>query len=187
MENHKSDFVYKLIKESGILNSEELPDELFDSFCKEYVSKSKERDSALVSYLRTTPNYFRCHLPFSKWVLSVTFDVVWYYDEIVLNDPILSVIDWEYDLEIKKNYLRDWLKLLVKNRTSVEGGFILLAGDLAIPSRRNLFSEQSKLILESSNIINEFEKDTLMLSKLSPINDNPKDNITQVDLSYEGI
>lgn len=188
----KSTFIFDLIDEFEIFNlsgsTNVFTDEAFNLFCKKYKSLSKQRDLYLFKYLKSTPNLFRTHLPHSKWALSMALNIVWYYDEIVISDPIIQLINSEKgELESKKHDLQDIIYFLKCCQESIEYGYLLFSGDHLTPDKTGQFERESKDLVNVPQVLNAFEQISILLKKPSPINDNPSDNLTQVEIIYDGL
>jgi hypothetical protein len=132
-----SAFIFDLIDDFQIFDlsgrANEFTDESFNAFCEKYSKLSEQRDLALLQYVNSTPSLFRTHLPHSKWSIAVAFNVVWYYDELIITDPVLQFINDKeldgLDLEKKKSRLQQLLTFLKNCRESIEGGFFLFSGN----------------------------------------------------------
>jgi hypothetical protein len=188
----KSSFMFDLIEEYQIFSSQGdanvLTDEDFASFCNKYKAESVKRDAALYQYVSTTPSFSRCHLPFSKWTLSMAFNVVWYYDELIINDPILDTINSSIaDKEQNKYRMQELLKFVVKFKETIKGGYILFAGNDIVPSKTGQFQNASEELLHDSQVLEWFEKYTVLGQKPAPINTNTEDNLTHLLAQYEGM
>lgn len=177
---------FEIFDSSGNVNV--FTDEAYYLFCKKYKDLSDQRDVLLFEYMNSTPNLFRCHLPHSKWVYGVIFSVVWYYDELIVSDPVLQLIDYETgNLEEKKFRLQSLLSFLKRCRESIEGGYLLFAGDKIIPNKTGLFENESESLANTPEVLNAFEKISMMMKKPSSINENPNDDLTQLEVIYEGL
>ena len=188
----KSAFIFDLTDEFQIFSlsgtANEFTDEAFYLFCDKYKSLSKQRDSALFQYLNSTPNLFRTHLPHSKWAIAVAFSVVWYYDELIVCDPVLQLINSdEANNERKKYNLQELLSFLKKCKDSIDGGYLLFAGDNIFPSKTGAFENDSKLLVEMPQVLDAYEQYCMMVKKPSPVNNNPNDNLTQLEIHYDGL
>lgn len=163
-------------------------DEAYNLFCEKYIVLSKKRDMSLSTYLKQTPNLFRTHIPPSKWTIAFSFQVVWYYDELVICDPVLQHIKAEKEnIEQKKYDLQHLLSYLKLCEDSIKGGYILFAGDSLFPSKTGVFDDESKILADIPEILKAFEKESLIIKRQSPINNNIKDNLTQIECIYEGL
>jgi hypothetical protein len=187
----KSSFIFDLTDEFKILGlsdqRNEFTDEAFNLFCDKYKLLSKKRDTALFQYLNSTPNLFRSHLPHSKWAIAVAFNVVWYYDELIVSDPVLQLINFDKTTLLqKKNDLQQLLIFLKRCKESIDGGFLLFSGDNITPDKTGLFDADSNLLVNVPEVTDAFEKISLMVKKTSPINENLADNLTQLEVIYHG-
>lgn len=186
-----SSFVFDLIKEFEIVTPKgeltEFTDEGLELFYNKYITHAGKRDLALNNYFQSTPNLFRTHLPFSSWSIPSAIQLVWYYDEIVINDPILQLQKLQRgNNAVLKKDLRTLLSMLLANKDSVTGGYILFAGEDIFPSQTGAFDQESKILTETPEVIKAYEQISLMVKKPSPINDNPIDNLIQIEVLYQG-
>lgn len=188
----KSSFIFDLIEEFKIFNplgnANEFTDEALFLFCDKYKMLSSQRDASLFRYLNSTPNLFRSHLPPSKWTFATAFNVVWYYDELILGDPILEVINYDKgDLEEKKQNLQRLFRLLKNCRSSIDNGYLLFAGENLTPRKTGQFEKESNIIINDPKVLESFQNISMMVKKPSPINNNPADNLTQIEIIYQGL
>jgi len=188
----KSSFIFDLTDEFQIFSlsgtANEFTDEAFNLFCDKYKSLSKQRDTALFQYLNSTPNLFRTHLPHSKWALAVAFSVVWYYDELIVSDPVLQLINSDKSTPEQKKYnLQQLLTFLKSCRESIDGGFLLFSGDNLTPDKTGLFETESNSLVNVPQVLDAFEQISMMVKKPSPINENLADNLMQLEIMYDGL
>jgi hypothetical protein len=188
----KSAFIFDLTDEFQIFSlsgtANEFTDEAFNLFCDKYKSLSQQRDTALFQYLNSTPNLFRTHLPHSKWAIAVAFSVVWYYDELIVSDPVLQLINSDKTTpEQKKYHLQQLLTFLKSCRESIDGGFLLFSGNDLTPDKTGLFEAESKSLVNVPQVLDAFEQISRMVKKSSPINENVADNLTQLEILYDGL
>jgi hypothetical protein len=189
-DQSKSDFIFDLIEEFKIFNNSgypnEITDETYHSFYKKYLELSSERDRALSLYLNLTENIFRCHMPRSKWVLGMSMQVVWYYDELVIGDPVLELLKSdEKSFDQKIYHLQMLLSFLKDCEESIKTGYLLLCGDDMISVRSNQFNHESQLLIENPHILDAFERASAFIKKPSPINNIPEDNLVQLETMYD--
>jgi hypothetical protein len=186
-----SDFIFRLAEEIGILTCELennlIPQVVFDDFSKQYISSALERDKSLLHHLSSSFPKFRCSLPPSKWAFGVAASVMWYYDEIIVGDPILQILHSEtLQQDQKKIQLRNLLGWLEQLKESITGGFLLFIdhSNLVNPSA---LQTETDLILGEQQILDQFLRITAMGKKQNPINDDPADNMLQLDVQYNGL
>lgn len=188
----KSGFIFDLIDEfeiftfSGTVN--EFTDEAYYAFSDKYKILSKQRDLSLFQYLHSTPNIFRSHLPHSSWSLSVAFNVVWYYDELIVSDPVLKLLNSDAEeLEKKKYKLVQLLSFLKECKGSIDVGYLLFSGEHITPDNTGFFEDASKSLVEIPEVYEAFERITILGKKPSPINGNIADNLTHLEVMYQGL
>ena len=92
---------------------------------------AKLRDSALARYLVNNPNRFRVHIPYNERVLRLASQVVWFYDELIIRDPVaVQLASSSNKLEEQKIKLRNLLQGLSVFRSSIEQGYLLFNSSL---------------------------------------------------------
>ena len=139
MTEHTSAAVFLLAADAGIplTPGEQAPleDEDFARFRERYLQWSAARDRALREHLDVTPTLFRVYLPYSRRVFGTAAQVVWYLDEIVVRDPVVTLLHSPTDsLESDKIRLRDLIQFLSRFRPWLEAGYILLHGRELVPA-----------------------------------------------------
>ena len=107
---------------------EPITDEAYAEFCQEYHSWASVRDKALRRHLELNSTLFRTFLPYTPRAFSLAGQVVWYFDEVIIHDPIGADIQID-DLEKSKIKLVENLQLLTQFRTHLDKGYVLLAGE----------------------------------------------------------
>lgn len=134
MGSIKSTFIFELAEKHGIDITSDKPfeftDEQYDKFCAEYMEEVSIRDRSLISYLTTNPKLFRTFLPWRDSLFLTILQVLWYYDEIIVYDPIVFEITHfkQQNNEENKSKLVNVLRALNRFKDSIESGFLLFAG-----------------------------------------------------------
>jgi hypothetical protein len=133
---------------------EEINDDAFVHFRKRYLAWAKERDAALRRYVAKKPTLFRCYVPYTDRVFRVAYQILWYFDEIIVRDPLVGHVQPgpEGDLRNRKRHLLQVLSVLSHFRESIESGYILLAGPAVIPPRSQEPPEIVSQLLESKDL-----------------------------------
>lgn len=126
-----SDFMFTLADKYGIAyaydNYKHITDEEYNGYMKEYAEYSRKRDDALKAYLLANPDKARTFVPWRGPVLETTLQIQWYYDELVLHDPVyiqLFHLNKE-SIEDNKYQLTALLNGMKKLRESMQSGFLL--------------------------------------------------------------
>ncbi len=191
MKDHsKSDFIFDLVDEFEMFSATGAPniftDEALIAFSYKYKSFSTQRDISLLRYLNQSPSLFRSIIPYSKWALGVAFNVVWYYDELIVNDPIIQILEDDHQsIENKKQRLRNVIVFLLKCKETINEGYILFAGNDLLPITTGNFENEAQQLLDSKDVTDAYEQITVLLRKNSPLNDIPEDDLTQLQAIYE--
>jgi hypothetical protein len=162
----RSSYIFTLAEEAGIPlgpgEQDVLEDEAFLQFCKRYRTWAKSRDRALSVYLTRTPSLFRCYLPDSSRVFQAARQVLWYLDEIVVQDPITTRLppsnrEDQRNEDTKAN-LRRTLQLLNHFRQSIDSGYLLFAGSDLIPSLGGKPPAQVHELLRRPDLVLELDQ-----------------------------
>jgi len=114
-------------------NEAEFTDESFLSFAEQYRTWASERDTAVLNYLSSDASrtLLRVRIPYSERAFYIANQVVWFYDEVVIRDPIEGLVrDASGDLANWKGNLTKTLRVLGLFRSAIEAGYVLLVGEL---------------------------------------------------------
>ena len=164
-QDYSSKFIFQLAEKYGIPADEniqiEFLDETYDNFCKEYIDCAQKRDSALKGYLLSTPRLFRSFLPWGPNVFITAFQIQWYYDELIIFDPIIfQILVWQTgDKEKDKQMLRMIFSFLSSFKDSISNNFLLFAGFNCFPNiPTKSFQHNYQRIASSPEIREELDK-----------------------------
>jgi len=131
MTNFTSDFIFSLADKYQIPMDNNKPAEFLDDsyfgFCKEYIEQCKIRDINLKQHLTEKPKLFRTFLPWRPYIFDTIFQTQWYYDELIIYDPIFFEINHfkSGNNEQDKEKLRQLLTFLFSLKYSINEGFLL--------------------------------------------------------------
>ena len=131
MTKYTSDFIFSLADKYQIpldgSKPAEFLDESYFSFCQEYLEHCKTRDINLKQHLTNKPNLFRTFLPWRAYIFDTVFQTQWYYDELIIYDPIFFEINHfkTGNNEEDKTKLRLLLSFLNSLKDSINEGFLL--------------------------------------------------------------
>ncbi|HXP52621.1 MAG TPA: hypothetical protein VN922_21890 [Bacteroidia bacterium] len=187
----KSTFIFDLIDKYQVVSSSALSqtftDVMFEAFSKEYIEMAERRDDSLNLYLVSNPKLFRCYLPPSKWTFGVAREVVWYYDELIIDDPICKIIN---DEGKTVNYKKETIARILSNmglfKECIEGGYLYFTSAHLIREKEGKYITKANDLLAYSDVQTAFENWSPMGQKRSPINDNPEDDLIQLQARYAG-
>src|SRR5262249_51227123 len=107
--------------------------DVYRAFRDRYLAWAAERDAALGAHLAEAPNAFRCALKYTDRVFATAYQVLWYFDEIVVPDPISRALSTDDASPNSLALVKRRLLILAKFRQSIECGYMLLAGPNLIP------------------------------------------------------
>lgn len=131
MTKYTSDFIFSLVDKYQIPLDNSKPtdflDESYLGFCQEYLQQCKTRDVNLKQHLTNKPNLFRTFLPWREYIFDTVFQTQWYYDELIIYDPIFFEINHfkTGNNEEDKTKLRQLLSFLNALKDSINEGFLL--------------------------------------------------------------
>lgn len=162
----RSSYLFDLAKEAGIPLQRgveaEFTDDAYLQFCTSYRKWIESRDAALRKYLSETSAKFRCYLPYNSRVFQLAYQTVWYLDEIVVRDPVVSVIGGQpserEDHESSKQGLRQIVQLLHCFAQAIDSGYMLLAGPTLIPSLASVHPPEIGRLLEVDTVREELDR-----------------------------
>ncbi len=160
-----SSFIFLLAEKYQIsidnLNQAEFSDESFLGFCKDYIEKSKVRDKDLKIHLTEKPNLFRTFLPWRENIFNTVLQLQWYYDELVIYDPIIFEINnfKTGNIEEDKSRLRQLLFFLNSLKESINEGFLLFGSyDTFVTTNKRSEENKFEALLSIPEIRNECDK-----------------------------
>ncbi len=128
--------MFQLARDAGIPldpgEEDVLEDQVLLQFCERWKSWAKKRDQAVQMHLGSSGSCFRSYLPYNSRTFRVAYETLWYFDELIVSDPLETVIcsvnPDEDDYEQKKQTLRETIQLLHRFRQALESGYLLLVG-----------------------------------------------------------
>jgi hypothetical protein len=139
----KSGFIFTLVEKYGLLeyrtNPTKIENETLKNFCKEYKEVSRNRDRDLSQYLLSSPTLFRTFIPYGHHFLNRVSEMVWYYDELLVSDPILLIVEKieqsnVIDIYNLKITLHNTIIFLETLKDCIDEGFILFGGEDFYPT-----------------------------------------------------
>lgn len=165
MKEHTSEFIFTLANKYQICidnnDPTEFSDENYFAFCKEYNEICIKRDTNLKNHLLSKPNLFRTFLPWRPYIFDTIFQLQWYYDELIIYDPISFEINYFKTeiIEDDKEKLKYLLTFLKTQETIIKEGFLLF-GSYDSFSINNKIIENNKFedLLSKPEIREECDK-----------------------------
>ena len=164
MKEYTSNFIFSLTDKYQIPLDDrpaEFLDETYHQFCQEYIELCKTRDNYLKQYLAANPKLFRTFLPWRAYIFETVFQTQWYYDELVIYDPIYFEITHFSTGNIEDNKLRLRQKLSFLNllKESIKEGFLLFGSyDAFVSSNSKLQDNNFEALLSIPEIREECDK-----------------------------
>lgn len=165
MTNFTSHFIFSLADKYQISLDNTKPfeftDESYFGFCKEYLEQCKIRDTNLKKHLIDKPNLFRTFLPWRAYIFDTVFQLQWYYDELVIYDPIYFEIKHfkTGNNEEDKSKLKQLLSFLSSLKDSISEGFLLFGSyDTFITSNEQINENNFHNLLSIQGIRDECDK-----------------------------
>src|ERR1051325_4341591 len=147
---------------------QELDETTFNEFAVKYIEYCELREVELSNYLREE-NYYRTFLPLSAYTASTIPHLVWYYDEILLPDPLLhSLTDPSYRSKARQVFAAQAISFLQDIQSSIKSRYVLLTDKgTGIDLQDQEIQKTSTLILGDKKIKESFLKEVMILEKPS--------------------
>lgn len=165
MTKYTSDFIFSLADKYQIpLDDSKLTeflDESYFGFCQEYLEQCKTRDINLKQHLKDKPNLFRTFLPWRAYIFDTVFQTQWYYDELVIYDPIFFEINHfkTGNNEEDKTKLRQLLSFLSSLKDSINEGFLLFGSyDTFASTNKQLEENKFETLLSVPELLEECDR-----------------------------
>lgn len=174
--NHTSEFIFSLSEKYGIPykhdNPVEIPDENYDGFCNDYIEYAKYRDENLKRHLLSKPTIFRTFLPWRPYIFDTVFQLQWYYDELVIYDPIVfEILNFKTgNKEEDKTKLREIISFLNFFNENISSGFLLFGSyDSLTTSTKSLTTNSFQELIALPEIREELDN-LVYISKMEKSN-----------------
>ncbi|WP_319479156.1 hypothetical protein [uncultured Draconibacterium sp.] len=174
--NHTSEFIFSLAEKYDIPFKHDKPseilDENYDGFCKEYIEVVKKRDKNLKNYLLKKPTIFKTFLPWSPYVFNTIFQIQWYYDELIIYDPIVfEILNFKTEnKEEDKHKLRELITFLNIFNDNISSGFLLFGSyDSFAKDSPDIKTNNLENLIELPDIREELDK-LVHISKMEKYN-----------------
>lgn len=147
------EFAFSLAADSGIPldPSMSISDESFERFRQEYSRLAGQRDAELRASLLSSQGQLRAHIPFSERTYSRALETSWFFDEMIVRDPVavslaraprLSQADAKEDL-------RTTLAHLSVARPALRAGYMRLFGPDLLP-----LTSDTQLEVDDRDVVN---------------------------------
>jgi hypothetical protein len=189
----RSTNLFRLAEECNVPFSideiESFTNESLSSFIEKYRSWAAERDKCLSDYLKKRSSSFRVYLPYSPQVFNLSYRTLWYFDEIIIRDPILYTLlpaKHQIPLDIKKRLIHI-LSLLSHFKDTIESGYILFAGDSILIREDVIKKEDIELLLQNESVRSALEKSVKFGHTVRKDNFGNDWNIYQISIEMCGI
>ena len=165
MTDCTSHFIFSLADKYQISLDNTKPSEFLDEnyygFCQEYLELCKIRDINLKRHLTDNPNLFRTFLPWRPYIFDTVFQLQWYYDELVIYDPVYFEINnfKTGNIENDKSELRQLLSFLALLKDSINEGFLLFGSyDTFLTSNKKIADNKFENLLSVPELRYECDK-----------------------------
>jgi len=148
---------------SAYVNPHEISNEDFLNFCTEYKEHTNIRDRNLIAHLQSSPVLFRTFIPYNQNLPQTLSQVVWYYDEIIIPDPLGVIISKKernnIEFQEDKEYVYGVIQFLKRFHDSIEEGFALLCIDKAFPEFDETIKENKQYLdlIKDQEVLRELE------------------------------
>jgi len=156
--SYKSSEIFSLIEDIGysIDSGAPLTDEQLETFISKYRFWSYHRDQAVVNYLTGTKKLFRGYIPFDQRALQTAIEISWYFDELVIYDPIkmwIGAVEKNKEVESAKYNIPQIFQILKRLRYALDEGYLILSGTPSHVIAEDPDPEIIKSLSENSDII----------------------------------
>lgn len=174
MKGYTSDFIFTLSEKYKISidpsSPSEFSDEQYYGFCNEYITLCEDRDRTLKQHLVNNPNLFRTFLPWREYVFDTVIQTQWYYDELIIYDPVyFEIQDFRTgDIESDKHSLKFILYNLNVLRDSILQGFLLFGSYDKFSNSSSIDSQRFSEILSQKEVREECDKLVGVYKMISP-------------------
>jgi hypothetical protein len=132
---HLSSGLFAIAEEVGIPlrpgTDEPLQEQQYEAFCEKYRSWAHQRDILLKEHLGRTRQTFRTLIPRTPRAHGVAYQVQWYFDEILIRDPVGLLVEQEpkdQQLEDRKIQLCQTIQGLASFLPAIRAGYLVLYG-----------------------------------------------------------
>ena len=138
MTDFRSHHALKLIADAGfplLGDSQHLSQENFLHLKASYEEWSRKRDANLLAHLNEKSTSFRVAPPYGDRVFGIAHNVSWYFDEVLVRDPITAILKQLENAPVHEQIqgVVRTAQLLMRSRSLLEAGYVLLYGPSAIP------------------------------------------------------
>lgn len=128
-----------------------------EGFLVEYRAFARQRDQALLDHLRATPTRFRSYVPFSPEAYRTALELIWYFDEILILDPVDR---WTSPEDLRRNNglmeaVVESLSLIWQMRDALDAGYIRFAGESILPPVSHAIDEVEVALLLAQTGVRE--------------------------------
>ncbi len=157
----------------------------FKEFAERYLELAGHREAILREYL-LSKDYYRTFMPVCSFTFNSINDVIWYYTEVLLCDPVLFMLnDPTMQDRGKQTQVVEAIHALLNLRPQIECGYILLTS-VGSGIDFESFTEQAKRVVEMPSIISGFESEFIIRKQPSILPDGRNLGIMQLMGEYHG-
>ena len=146
MDIYNPSSIFTFIENFGIKTDKnkkiQFGDNEFLDFKKEYIKWSDNRDIFLLDYLNKNPKLFRTYIPKINFEYKLASQIVWYFDELLIRDPIyFKLLNDNIDIQNQKETVVKALELLFYFKDLIDSGYLLPYGSLISEQSFNIRDE----------------------------------------------
>lgn len=162
-----------------------LSSEDFQEFRKQYTAASELREEQLRRYVREK-DYYRTFMPVSSHTFGAINEVIWYYNEILLSDPVLFVIHDNRYQEQGQIYLAgEAINALLRLKKEIEAGYVLLT-NAGTGVDHEAFKEQAALLFELPSVADGFAREVQVFKQKAHLPNGEDIGMLQLMAYYDG-
>lgn len=157
----------------------------FQLFAELYTELAAHREEQLRQYLREK-DFYRTFMPVCSFTFNSINDVIWYYNEVLLCDPVLYMLnDPTMQLRGKQTQVVEAIKALLNLRSQIETGYVLLT---CVGSGINFesFTEDANNVLQLPSVSAAFEGELVVRKQPSVLPSGEDLGLVQLMGQYHG-
>jgi hypothetical protein len=157
----------------------------FKKFAEAYLELASHREAVLRKHLASRDCY-RTFMPVCSFTFNSINDVIWYYNEVLLCDPVLFMLnDPTMPDRGKQGQVAEAVQALLNLRHQIESGYVLLT-NVGSGIDFESFAEEAKHVIELPSIFTGFEKEFVIRKQPSVLPDGRNLGMFQLIGEYHG-
>lgn len=157
----------------------------FQLFAELYTELAGYRETALRKYLSEN-DFYRTFMPVCSFTFNSIDDVIWYYNEVLLCDPVLYMLnDPIMPIRGKQTQVVEAIKALLSLRSQIEASYVLLT-NVGTGIDFDSFTEDANGVLQLPSISTGFEGEFVVRKQPSILPSGQDLGMVQLMGQYHG-